>query len=75
MQTIFHNFSWNPAGENFFLSMGKVSLNESFILAIGQGFFSLMETVNLLESFLLLIETVMSGKRFLKTELILIGEN
>ena len=61
----------------FFLSSGNVFLSESFIPPIGKGFFSLMETVTLPGSFFLLEETVtaMSGNQFLKTELILAGEN
>ena len=62
-------------GKLLFLSNGNVSLNESFIQAIGEGFFSLLKTVTLLESFLLLAETVMRGKQFVKTELILAGGN
>ena len=61
----------------FFLPSGNLSLNESFIPAIGEGYFSLMKIVTLLESFFLLVETVisMNGNQFLKTELILAGGN
>ena len=62
-------------GKPFFKSSGNVFLNEPFIPAIRKGFFSLMETVTLLESFFLLVETVISGNQFLKTELILTGGN
>ena len=61
----------------FFLSSGNLILNESVILTVGVRFFSVMKTVTLLESFFLLKETVtaMSGNHFLKTKLILSGEN
>ena len=61
----------------FFLSSGNLILNESVILTVGVRFFSVMKTVTLLESFFLLTEyvTAMSGNHFLKTKLILSGEN
>ena len=76
MQTTFHIFFRDSYwGKLFFLSSGNAFFNESFIQAIGVEFFSLMETFTLLESFFLLVDTVMSGNQFLKTELILTGRN
>ena len=71
----FLNFFQRLLLRKAFLFCLNVFLNESFITAIGEGFLSLMENVTLLESYLLLAETVMSGKQFLKTELILAGGN
>ena len=63
-------------GKSFFLSSGKVFLNEPFIPASGEGFFSLVEHVTLFERlFLLAKNDVMSGDQYLNTEPILAGGN
>ena len=61
----------------FFPSSRNVFLNEYFILPLGKGFFLKWKPSTLFETLFLIPEPVteMSGKQFLKTELILASRN